>query len=98
MTNGCNWEFVAVHWLDAFDGDTGWVTVGDYKPTPQTVVNVGWIWPDCLEGHLTLVASTCPNEYGDIKTVGQVFHIPTQMIDRVIKLVQPVFDTEPSLF
>lgn len=98
--NECPWEFVAVHWLDAFDGDSGWVTISDYQVHAQSVVNVGWVWPDCLAGHLTLVASTCPSEYDDMKVVGQVFHIPLKMIERVESLVQPtsgVVEARPDI-
>lgn len=94
----CPWSLVAIHWVDAFDGDSGWTNVHEYKPHVNDVVSVGWEWPGLLEGYVTLVSSTCPDEYPDLKTVGQVLHIPTSMIKRCVILIQPVFDAEPLLF
>ena len=53
----CNWDLVSVHWRDAYDAENGWTVIKDYKPTDTTVVTVGWLWPDCLEGYVTLVTS-----------------------------------------
>ena len=76
----CNWDLVSLHWLDAFDGENGWTETKDYKPYRRTVVTVGWLWPDCLEGHVTLVTSYFPDEVPNLKTVGMPTHIPNAMV------------------
>ena len=76
----CKWDLVSVHWTDAFDGENGWTDIKDYKPFPRTVVTVGWLWPDCLEGHVTLVTSYFPDEVVNMKTVGMPTHIPNGMV------------------
>lgn len=58
----CPWDLVAVWWRDAYDGESGWTTVASYRPVDQTVVTVGFLWPNCLEGHVTLVSSYMPDE------------------------------------
>ena len=76
----CKWDLVSLHWTDAFDGENGWTDIKDYKPFPRTVVTVGWLWKDCLEGHVTLVTSYFPDEVVNLKTVGMPTHIPNGMI------------------
>ena len=76
----CNWDLVSVHWRDAFDGENGWSDTKEYKPKDATVVTVGWLWPDCLEGYVTLVTSYFPDEVPKLKTVGMPTHIPIGMI------------------
>jgi len=76
----CNWDLVSLHWLDAFDGENGWTETKDYKPYRRTVVTVGWLWPNCLEGHVTLVTSYFPDEVPNLKTVGMPTHIPNGMV------------------
>jgi len=88
----CPWRFVAVWWVDAFDGESGWTNVHEYRPHANNVVSVGWEWPDLLDGYVTLVSSTCPEEYPDLQTVGQVLHIPLAMVEQCVVLVQPVFE------
>mgnify|MGYP006397915611 FL=1 len=76
----CNWDLVSIHWRDAFDGENGWSDTKEYKPKDATVVTVGWLWPDCLEGYVTLVTSYFPDEVPNLKTVGMPTHIPNGMI------------------
>ena len=76
----CNWDLVSIHWRDAFDGENGWTDTKDYKPKDATVVTVGWLWPDCLEGYVTLVTSYFPDEVPNLKTTGMPTHIPNGMI------------------
>ena len=76
----CKWDLVSLHWTDAFDGENGWTDIKDYKPFPRTVVTVGWLWKDCLEGHVTLVTSYFPDEIENMKTVGMPTHIPNGMV------------------
>jgi len=91
MTDGviCPWTLVVIHWCDAFDAENGWTTIAGYKPIQQTVVSVGWLWPDCLDGYITIVNSYMPDEIEDMKTVGMPTHIPTQMVIKITELVQP---------
>lgn len=83
------WALVAVHWMDAFDAENGWCDIGDYKPAPCYVVSVGWLWPDCLDGYVTITGSYMPDEVPDLKTVGMPTHIPVSMVKQVIQLEQP---------
>ena len=88
-------RLAVVHWTDAFDSSNGWITVKDYKPTPQYVITVGYVWEDCLPGHLSLTNSWCPNadnsdEAGDI---GMVTHIPSGMVNQIIYLASPDFSS-----
>ena len=76
----CNWDLMSIHWRDAYDAENGWTVIKDYKPTDTTVVTVGWLWPDCLEGYVTLVTSYFPDEVPNLKTVGMPTHIPIGMI------------------
>ena len=76
----CNWDLVSIHWRDAFDGENGCSDTKEYKPKDATVVTVGWLWPDCLEGYVTLVTSYFPDEVPNLKTVGMPTHIPNGMI------------------
>jgi hypothetical protein len=76
----CTWDLVSIHWRDAYDGENGWTTIKEYKPTDATVVTVGWLWPNCLEGYVTLVTSYFPDEVPNLKTVGMPTHIPNEMI------------------
>jgi len=85
----CPWELVAIHWRDAFDGENGWTIMGHYQPVEQTVVTVGWLWPDCLDGYITLVNSYMPDEVDDMKTVGMPTHIPVEMVIGTFVLGQP---------
>lgn len=88
----CNWDLVSVHWVDAYDGENGWTETRDYKPTSRTVVTVGWLWPNCLDGHVTLVTSYFPDEVPNLKTVGMPTHIPDGMVlsQTVLKQAQVV--------
>ena len=86
----CNWDLVSVHWRDAFDGENGWTDVKEYKAKEATVVTVGWLWPDCLDGYITLVNSYFPDEVPDMKTAGMPVHIPLGMVIDMQTLKQAV--------
>lgn len=91
----CPWALVAVVWVDAFDSENGWIEVAKYRPETAHVVTVGWLWPDCLEGYLSLTASYMPDEVRDgetPQTVGMVTHIPLGMVVRVITLRSSLLD------
>jgi hypothetical protein len=83
------WALVAVHWVDAFDGENGWTDLDKYEPKEATVVTVGWLIPDVLQGYITLVNSYFPDEVEDPKTVGMPIHIPLGMIIETKILEQP---------
>ncbi len=70
MVSGCPWSLVAVHWIDAFDSENGWIHTKSYKAKPQHVVSVGWLWADLLEGYLSVTCSYCPDEDPEMDTVG----------------------------
>jgi len=85
----CPWSLVAIHWIDAFDSSNGWIHTKDYAPKPQHVVSVGWLWPDILEGYLSVTCSWCPEEEPELDSVGMVTHIPLGMVQRVVTLGEP---------
>ena len=86
------WALVAVHWLDAFDGDNGWTDVEKYETEPTTVVTVGFLWPDCLKGYITLVSSYMPDEVPDLKTTSGPVHIPLGMVLKVWLIDNPTVE------
>ena len=93
----CPWSLVAVHWMDAFDGENGWTDTDKYDPAATTVVTVGFLWPECLRGYLTLVSSYMPDEVPDLKTTSGPVHIPLGMVLTVTMLEQPEIDLEKVL-
>lgn len=90
----CCWSLVAVHWVDAFDSDNGWIEMDNYKPEICNVVSVGYLWPDCLSGYITITGSYFPDELPNLKTIGMVTHIPTEMVENIRILDQPTFTYE----
>lgn len=86
MTTENEWELVAVVWVDAFDGDTGWTLVDEYEPHPTLALNVGFIWPNALPEHLTLVSGYIFDQDWPPEMVSNVCHIPTVMIKSVTRL------------
>jgi hypothetical protein len=91
MVSSCPWSLVAVHWIDAFDSENGWIHTKSYKAKPQHVVSVGWLWADLLEGYLSVTCSYCPDEEPEMDTVGMVTHIPLGMVQKVVALGNPQF-------
>ena len=87
-------QLVAIIWTDAFDSENGWITVKDYKPKPQRVMTVGYLWENCLDGHISLTTSWL-YEDDDGKTeaddVGMVTHIPMGMVNQIAYLPSPYF-------
>ena len=79
--------------MDAYDETNGWTTVANYKPVKKTVIHVGYLWPDCLEGYVTLVSSYFPDELPDLKEVGMPCHIPNGMVLEVVEICEPTFLT-----
>ena len=87
----CPWALVAVHWVDAFDSENGWIEVDSYRPVVCNIVSVGYLWPDCLSGYLSITGSYFPDELPTLKTAGMVTHIPTKMVEKIMVLEQPTF-------
>jgi hypothetical protein len=83
------WSLVCVHWIDAFDGDTGWTDIKKYSPHELTVMTVGWLVPDILKGYVVLVNSYMPEEVDNPETSGMPTHIPVGMIKKMFVLDQP---------
>ena len=84
------WPLVVCQWKDAHSGsDSSWTDTATYKPEEVHVLSTGWVWPKCLEGHLTLVSSTIGEpiepESGGLM-VGDILHIPWENILAVFSL------------
>lgn len=88
----CPWSLVSIHWIDAFDSSNGWIELDDYKPQVANVISVGFLYPDCLSGYVTITGSYFPDELPTLKTVGMVTHIPVDMVKSIIVLEQPKID------
>jgi len=88
----CPWSLVAIHWVDAFDSDNGWIELDHYKPEICNVVSVGYLWPDCLSGYVTITGSYFPDELPNPKVVGMLTHIPASMVQKITILQQPQFN------
>ena len=88
----CPWSLVSVHWIDAFDSSNGWIELDDYKPQVANVISVGFLYPDCLSGYVTITGSYFPDEVPNLKTVGMVTHIPVDMVKNITVLEQPKID------
>lgn len=91
-------KLVVIHWTDAFDSSNGWINVKEYKPTPQYVITVGYVWEDCLPGHISLTTSWCTvdensNEANEAVDVGMVTHIPKGMVNKIVELTLPDFSS-----
>ena len=80
------WPLVVCQWKDAHSGsDSSWTDTATYKPEEVHVLSTGWVWPKCLEGHLTLISSTI-GEPIEPETVGDILHIPWECILAVFSL------------
>ena len=90
------WSLVVIHWRDAFDGENGWTDLDKYTPEDTTVVTVGWLIPDMLDGYVTVVNSYFPDEVDDPKTVGMPIHIPVGMVIKTVVLHQPTVSIPDS--
>ena len=88
----CPWALIAVHWIDAFDSSNGWIELEDYKPEVCNVVTIGFLYPDCLPGYVTVTGSYFLDETPNLKTVGMLTHIHSGMVQKIRVLEQPNFD------
>lgn len=69
------WPIVICQWTDAHSGGEAWTSTAEYRPEEVYVLTTGWVWPKCLEGHLTIVGS-CVGEPNFPESVGSITHIP----------------------
>ena len=73
------WPMVLVQWRDAHTGDPGWTYREDYDPDACLPLTVGWVWPGCKEGYLTIVG-TVMNHADEPDVVSDINHIPFENV------------------
>jgi len=79
------WPMVVVQWRDTHGSNSTWVDPAEYKPEPCLILTVGWVWPKCLDGHLTICGSVRPDpENPDL--VGDITHIPMENVTQMFSL------------
>lgn len=84
--NDPTWAMVVVQWRDAHQGgEHSWTLTDGYVPETVMPLTVGWVWPKCKEGYLTLV-STVMNDADEPEVVSDINHIPLECIVRVYSL------------
>lgn len=95
LISPCPWSLVAIHWTDAFDSENGWICIREYKPKPCEVVSVGFLYPDVLDGYISITGSYMPDELPEMETIGMITHIPCAMVKQIVVLEQPNW-SQPS--
>lgn len=83
-------RLVLIEWLDAFDGHPGWVDLEAYHPHMMKPVTVGWLVPDFMEGHITVMGSYLIDK-NDNNSVhySTPSHIPEGMVQSITYLDVP---------
>lgn len=83
-------SLVIVEWFDAFDGQSGWVDMDEYTPKPVRPLSVGWLIPEFMEDHITLMGSYL-YDYNDDNSVqySTASHIPIGMVQSITYLDVP---------
>lgn len=80
------WALVVVQWRDAHQGGEGsWTLTEGYEADDCLPITVGWVWPKCKPGYLT-IASTVMNHPANPEVVSDVNHIPWENIVTVYSL------------
>jgi hypothetical protein len=79
------WPMVVVQWRDTHSAPGTWIEPGMYQPEPVMALSVGWVWPQCLEGHLTVVGTVMPDAENPA-LVSDVTHIPMENVVRMFSL------------
>lgn len=81
------WQLVLIQWADAHTGEDGpgWTFTDDYVAGPAMPMTVGWIWPDCKPGYLT-ICGTVMNDPMEPEMVSDINHIPLSCITAVYAL------------
>ena len=85
------WQLVLVQWADAHTGEDGpgWTSTEDYVPGTCMPMTVGWIWPDCKPGYLT-ICGTVMNDPMEPETVSDINHIPLACVTAVYSLAYAI--------
>ena len=80
------WRMVRITWMDAMDGDTGWVPLGKMRNAKlATCVDIGWLIRND-ENRVTIMGSWCldPQETKeDDKEGGRYITIPTGWVKKM---------------
>lgn len=79
------WAMVVVQWRDTHSAPGTWIEPSSYEPEAKLALTVGWAWPKCLDGHLTLVGTVMPDA-NDPALVSDVTHIPMENVVRMYSL------------
>lgn len=80
------WALVLVQWRDAHQGGDGsWTDTDTYEAEACMPISVGWVWPRCKPGYLTLV-STVMNHADNPEIVSDVNHIPWENVTTIYSL------------
>jgi hypothetical protein len=79
------WPMVVVQWRDTHSAPGTWIEPEMYKPEPVLALSVGWVWPKCLDGHLTVVGTLMPDAENPTM-VSDVTHIPMENVVRMFSL------------
>jgi len=81
-------KLVVVHWTDAFDSVNGWITVKEYKPKACYVISVGFLWENCLAGHISITGSWFPDsdQKEEASECGMISHIPIGMVNKMVEI------------
>jgi hypothetical protein len=77
------WTPVRVTWRDAHAPHSGWHEVDEYQPETAEATTLGRVWHDCQKHYLTLAGTIFESEDGNIKTVGDINHIPIAWIVKI---------------
>jgi hypothetical protein len=80
------WALVVVQWRDTSSAPDTWVDVESYKGKETLALSSGWVWPKCLEGHLTLCGTVMPDPENPELT-SDVTHIPMENVVSIYSLV-----------
>jgi hypothetical protein len=77
------WQEVRVTWRDAYAPHSGWHEVDEYEPEGAEAITLGRVWHNCQQHYLTIAGTVFEPEDGNIKTVGDVNHIPLGWIMKI---------------
>lgn len=81
-----DWHPVKIRWRDAFSADSPWEGVSSYDPTECVVTTFGHLWKNCLDQYVTVAGSIISSELPNLETVGDITHIPYDMVLEITSL------------
>jgi hypothetical protein len=85
-----NPQLAIIVWIDAFDGHSGWIDLREYKPKAMEPVSVGWVLPDFMEGHVTLMGTYLVDQNDDNEVqFSTSSHIPLGMVQSITYIDVP---------